>query len=89
MAKLIEKSFKPEGVNLTTEINTPIGEMIIWNTSGKTLLMDVDLAAFSGGIDRYIYKNAVAKKLAIPRTYFVYCDLVDPEHNLANGKRSK
>ena len=75
---------------MVTEINTPTGGMTIQNTTGRRVRINVNLARFLGGMHRDLQPNkTVVERVEIPSTYFVYCDLLDPEHNLVNGKRSE
>ena len=91
IARAIEDVFlKSYCVKMLTEINTPTGVMTIQNTTGRRVCINVDLARFLGGIDHDLKPNkTVVERVEIPSTYFVYCDLLDPEHNLVNGKRSQ
>lgn len=87
IAKAIENIFESDKFKLPTEINTPQGAMIIYNWENRRIRLDQDLADFLG-LGRTLQLFTSIKRLNTPSTYFVYCDLVDPTHNLQNGKKS-
>lgn len=62
--------------------------MLIKNSEGEKIRIDDDLAKFLG-ISRNLKTIPSVERLITPSTYFVYRDLVDPERNLINGKKSK
>ena len=72
---------------LETEINQPVGQLVIRNFGAKTIELDRDLANLLG-IKRKLELITFVKKLSSPTTYFVHCDLIDKEQNLFNGKKS-
>ena len=61
--------------------------MIIYNTTGKKILLDEDLADLLG-YDQELISLSFIKRLNSPTTYFVHCDLIDKRQNLLNGKPS-
>ena len=86
MAKEINKLFADRGYTLPTEIYKPFGELVIYNTTGKKIELDSDLANLFG-IERLKVKTIV-KRVSVPTTYFIHCDLLDKTQNLFNEKRS-
>jgi hypothetical protein len=87
LAKEIEGLFAKRKYELETEINTPVGQLVITNSGLKQIELDRDLAHLLG-IGRKLGFNTFVKKLSSPTTYFVHCDLIDKEQNLFNGKKS-
>lgn len=87
LTKEIQNVFGKYGVELPTEINTPVGQLIITNPENKIIGLDRDLAKLLG-IDRKLYLKTFIKRIATPSSYFIHCDLVDKEQNLLNGKPS-
>ena len=84
----IENVFKDKfGITIPTQINQPTGAMVIYNTTGKKILLDEDLADFLG-YDTELIPISSIKRLNSPKTYFIHCDLVDKRQNLLNGKPS-
>lgn len=81
------KSFQKRDLKSTTELNTPVGEMVIKNLEGTKIPLDSDLAKFLG-ISRDLKTITSVKRLKTPSTYFVHCDFIDPERNSMNGKPS-
>ena len=57
MAKLIEKAFENEGVMLSTEINTPFGDVTITKTSVRRISLNRGLSKFLGDWQRLGRKN--------------------------------
>jgi len=72
---------------LETEINQPVGQLIVKNFGAKPIELDRDLANLLG-IGRKLNLITFVKRLTYPTTYFIHCDLIDTERNLFNGKRS-
>ena len=87
MAKAINKLFIDRRVTLQTEINKPFGQLVIYNTTGRQIELDRDLADLLG-IERKLQLKTVVKRITSPSTYFIHCDLIDKTQNLWNGKRS-
>jgi len=85
--KAITKLFSDRRVTLQTEINKPFGQLVIYNTTGKKIELDNDLANLLG-IKRKLDLTTFVKKITAPTTYFIHCDLIDKTQNLFNGKRS-
>jgi hypothetical protein len=61
---------------LETEINQPVGQLVIRNFGAKTIELDRDLANLLG-IGRKLKLITYVKGLTYPTTYFVHCDLID------------
>ena len=79
--------FAAQMVDLQTEINKPVGGMVIYNynmTNGK---LDHHLSELLGIGPNLLFLTYV-KRLTSPSTYFIHCDLVDKEQNLLNGNPS-
>jgi len=85
--KTINKLFSDRGVTLQTEINEPFGQLVIYNTTGKKIELDNDLANLLG-IRRKLALITFVKKITAPTTYFIHCDLIDKTQNLFNSRRS-
>ena len=71
---------------LETEINQPLGQLVIRNFGAKPIELDRGLADLLG-IERKLPLITFLKKLTAPTTYFIHCNLIDTEQNLFNGKR--
>ena len=90
LATTITEKFAERGVEFLVNAYTGQGVLVFLNPKAKqsiglpnpytTLLFDVD--------DNEIYPHIAVKRFASPSTYFIYCDLVDKEQNLLNGKPS-
>ena len=88
MAKTIENSFKKYGDVLRTQINTPVGQMVIEKVDPyEKIKFDKNLSELLG-IDQDLQFIRYVKRLKSPTTYYIHCDLVDKEQNLLNGKPS-
>jgi len=87
LAKEINGLFENRKYKLETEINTPVGQLVIKNFGGKNVELDRDLADLLG-IQRKLKLITFVKKLSSPTTYFIHCDLIDTEQNIFNGKKS-
>ena len=88
MAKTLESSFKKYGEVIKTEINTPVGQMVIQKVDPfEKIKFDKNLSEFLG-IDQDLQWIRYVKRMKSPTTYFIHCDLVDKEQNLLNGKPS-
>jgi len=72
---------------LETQINQPLGQLVIKNFGAKPIELDRDLANLVG-IGRKLDLTTFVKRLAYPTTYFIHCNLIDTERNLFNGKKS-
>ena len=69
---------------ITAKANTPVGSMIIY---GKNNITFSNSLLQLLGIQRLSFITFV-KRLNVPNTYFVHCDLIDKRQNLLNGKPS-
>jgi len=87
MAKEIGLFDKYKYKELQTEINQPVGQLVIRNLGKKPIELDRDLATLLG-IGRKLSPITFVKWLTSPTTYFIHCDLIDTEWNLFNSKRS-
>ena len=88
MAKTIENSFKKYGDVLRTQINTPVGQMVIQKVDPfEKIKFDKNLSELLG-IDQDLQFIRYVKQMKSPTTYFIHCDLVDKQQNLLNGKPS-
>jgi len=87
LGKAINKLFSDRGVTLQTEINKPFGQLIIYNTMGKKIELDSDLANLLG-IMQKLDLTTFVKQITSPTTYFIHCDLIDKTQNLFNSRRS-
>jgi len=88
MAKQIDGLFDKYGYKqLETEINQPVGQLVIKNFGAKPIELDRDLANLLG-IGRKLDLTTFVKRLTYRTTYFIHCNLIDTERNLFNGKRS-
>jgi len=87
LVKEIDSPAAKNKYDLETEKNTPLGQLVIKNTGREPILIDRDLARLLGSGRDLGYLTYV-KGLTYPTTYFVYCDLIDKEQNLFNGKKS-
>ena len=88
IAKTLQNSFKKYGEVIKTEINTPIGQMVIQKVDQQEKIkFDKNLSELLG-IDQDLQWIRYVKRMKSPTTYFIHCDLVDKEQNLLNGKPS-
>jgi len=88
MAKQIDGLFDKYGYKqLETEINQPLGQLVIRNFGAKPIELDRDLAGLLG-IGRKLNLITFVKRLTASTTYFIHCNLIDTERNLFSGKRS-
>ena len=89
MAKTIENSFKKYGDKLITQINTPVGQMVIQKVDplNDKIKFDKNLSELLG-IGQDLPFIRYVEHMKSPTTYFIHCDLVDKEQNLLNGKPS-
>ena len=89
MAKTIENALKKYGDKLRTQINTPVGQMLIQKVDplNDKIKFDKNLSELLG-IDQDLQWIRYVKRMKSPTTYFIHCDLVDKEQNLLNGKPS-
>ncbi|KAJ7394570.1 hypothetical protein OS493_000387 [Desmophyllum pertusum] len=85
IARELQNVFAKYDVELPTEINTPVGQLIISNPQARKIILDRDLARLLG-ITRRLQLRTFVKQLTIPTSYFIYCDLVDKDRNFFNGK---
>ena len=73
-------------MHIQTQINQPVGQMVIDNPDNKEIVLGRDLSELLG-IGKLNFKTLI-KRLRSPSTYFIHCDLVDKEQNLLNGAPS-
>ena len=76
IAKDLSDVFTSRGFELSTEINTSVGQLIIRNPKNKKITLDRDLAQLFG-INRKLLYITFIKRLASPTAYCIHCDLVD------------
>ena len=77
LAKQIENVFSGIGLHLQTQINQPVGQMVIDNPDNKKIVIGRDLSELLG-ISKLNFRTFI-KRLRSPSTYFIHCDLVDKE----------
>ena len=88
IAKTLQNSFKKYGDVLRTQINTPVGQMVIQKVDQQEKIkFDKNLSELLG-IEQDLQWIRYVKRMKSPTTYFIHCDLVDKEQNLLNGKPS-
>jgi len=90
MAKEIKGLLDKYGYkHLETEINQPVGQLVIrhFGAGTKPIELDRDLANLLG-IGRKLKAITFVKRLTSTTTYFIHCDLIDTEKNLFNGKKT-
>jgi len=88
LAKEIDGLFDKYGYKqLETEINQPVGQLVIKNFGAKPIELDRDLANLLG-IGRKLDLITLVNRLTSPTIYFIHCDLIDTKRNLFNSKRS-
>ena len=72
------------------KINTPFGQMDLDKEGIQTLVFNEPLTNFLEiSRSKISDPNIIIEKLSSPDNCFIYCDLLDPEKNLLNGKRSQ
>ena len=81
IAKEIQNLFTAQKVDLQTEINTPVGGMIIYNNNMANVKLSHNLSELLGIGSNLMFMTFV-KRLTSPTTYFIHCDLVDKDQNL-------
>ena len=87
ISKELSNMLAKYGVELSTEIYTSVGQLIINNPKSKEITLDRDLAQFLG-IGHKLSFITFIKRLTYPTADCIHCDLVDPHQNLLNGKPS-
>jgi len=87
LAKEIKGLFGKYNYLLDTEINQPVGQLVIKNFGLKQVELDRDLADLLGTV-RKLTTITFVKQIKAPTTYFIHCYLLDKKQNLFNGKRS-
>ena len=87
IAAEIQGAFTAQKVNLQTELNTPVGGMIIYNYDMANVKLGHNVSELLGIGANLLFMTYV-KRLTSPSTYFIHCDLVDKRQNLVNGKPS-
>ena len=85
IAKDLSDAFTSGSFELSTEINTSVGQLIIRNPKNRKISLDRDLAQLFG-INRKLLYIKFIKRLTSPTAYYIHCDLVDQHQNLLNGK---
>ena len=89
LSYILENTYtKVFGITIPTQINQPTAAMVIYNNTGKKILLNQDLADFLGYEEELNNPVSFITRLNSPTTYFVHCDLIDKRQNLLNGKPS-
>ena len=73
---------------LITETNDPLGQLVIENTGKSQITLDDNFAKLIETVQTTLPQFTIIKRLMIPTSYFIHCDLIDRNNNLFNGKRS-
>lgn len=90
LKKKIDEKVETTIIKIPIELNSPFGQMEINKEKIQTLEFNEPLTNFLRlPKSSFSFNHIIVKKFASPDKYFVYCDLVDSERNLENGKRSK
>ena len=77
MAKQLEESLKKYTYEISAEIYSPFGRLVITNHGERPLRIDRDLSIFLD-IGRGLKKEIiVVKQIKKPTSYFIHCDLID------------
>ena len=84
MAQELQNVFADQRVKLETEINAPVGAMVIYKQYVNKVKLDRDLSSLLDISQQLLFRTYV-KRLTSPSTYFIDCDLVDKEQTLFNG----
>ena len=85
---ILESTYKEVfGITIPTQMNQPTGAMVIYNKTGKKIILDKDLADFLG-YEKELNHVSFIKRLNSPTTYFIHCDRIDKRQNLLNGNPS-
>ena len=87
IAEEIQGAFAAQKVDLQTELNKPVGGMIIYNYDMANVQLGHNLSELLSIGSNLMFITCV-KRLTSPSTYFIHCDLVDKKKNLVNGKPS-
>ena len=88
IATALQQVLNKYGYDVDTEIHSQYGQLILLNKGKKPLRFDRDLANLLDS-DREIKSYAtIFKKLNMPATYFIHCDLIDRNFNFFNNKKS-
>ena len=88
LSYILENTYKEVfGITIPTQINQPTGALVIYNKTGKKIILNEDLADFLD-YDEELNHASYIKRLNSPTTYFIHCDLIDKRQNLLNGKPS-
>ena len=87
LAKEIQNVFSEIGLHLQTQINHPVGSMVIENPDNRKIVLGRNLSELLGIGSNLLFKTFF-KRLRSPSAYFIHCDLVNKEQNLLNGSPS-
>ena len=89
ITRQISQFFRPFGYPLSTQFNTPYGLIVMRmsHPSTEKIRFNKNLSEFLG-IEQDLKEITYVKTINTPMTCFIYCDLVDKEQNLLNGKPS-
>jgi len=85
LANKIDGLFAKYKYDLVTEINQPVGQLVIKNFGLKPIELDRDLGNLFN-IRRNLGVITFVKGIKAPTTYFIRCNLIDTERNLFNAK---
>jgi len=80
MAKEISSLFKKYKVELPTETNTPVAQLVITNPDLRKIVLDRDLAALLGIGRKLLIPITNVKRLQSPTTYNIFYSLRSYRH---------
>lgn len=87
LAKILNSVLKELKTEITAEANSSTGAVVIKNPQNAKLQFSQNLADFLG-VTSLLETDAFISNLNAPSAFFVYCDLVDPDQNLLNRKKT-
>ena len=88
IAGALKEAVKIYDYEISTELYTPLGQLVLINKGRRPLRFDRDLADFLDS-DREIKSfKTIYKKINMPAAYFIHCDLIDRNFIFFNNKKS-
>ena len=89
LAEVLEQTIKRKyEYDIDNKIFHPFGQLTIYNKGNSPLRVDRDLGDFLDTARELKDRLTVIKKLKMPTSYFIHCDLIDTNLNFINNKKS-
>ncbi len=90
LVSFLKNNLAKNSIELTTDINEPLGQLVIKNNDNKKIILTHNMSNLLLGIKNVVHLGFITyiRRLNSPTTHFIHCDLVDKKQNLFNGKPS-